>query len=804
MAFKFTSEPQEFYTAYRNGVNFDQNMSEFTYRLRGNVGDLVQVRQTVTVEVAINESQSLSFDYDSSTGKLTSEGIDFRKEGLTIGTTVQVIQGRGSGEATVENITGRGFNTLFLTTTNLAFLTTGNHSDIYIRLKDAPTYVRYEYGVIPDDIRTESDNLFNSPIDGNAQAYYKSDLIAPSVELFDMIRFGPFQSWDLTTSIQVAYLGTTDDYYHEYQIIHTFKICGYIDGEQDNVINEVPPAYLAKTKTLKYANKIALGYSSDVIGSIVDLGVTGDVGYYGENYNGKRNIYTIDTISINGVENGTLGDPSEENAIELKITNSGTAFTTDQKIIVTVFKMSVTTEYTNKKSETADEVFISEQLVQEAGVGAVDGTIIKNLLVTYNANNDLDVEFDVEFSVAQQENIKDGDLYTVVFSTGDNTKGPDDEDNVSLSHTFEFDFLKQERGLIYAVEFNYYDSWGVNGYTNRSLWNGDFTRYEIPFRLAQTSETEFNQITKLESRVVIINDSDEDDYYILWQKDLPLSPVAPFNSLISGGYIYQIANGFSNDTTDLPTDEPVNVNEVISLPSFPAGYQEFEINGTIPRIPWREWIEELDLPAVFFDAGEENNNLNQRASNYSGINGYSVYHEVFAVVEHTKLVSVSSLGGVVKLKPQTTSTEYHLRSDAFEVIDFDLDGNPSISVSGEVFILDAVGTETDIISATAPRLIKVDITHDLGTLNINDLWAEIWIERTGATGEVAGQLHSDKNWANSTNPLTGSQEVGPSNLDYVEIVSELGKVYLYCLTNPENIISGTSYNVYYRLGKKTV
>lgn len=806
MAFKFTAEPQEFLTAYRNGVDFDQNESEVSYRLRGNVGDLVQVRQYITVECAVNESRSIPMTYDATVGTLVAP-IDFRAEGLSLGATIEVFQGRSFGESTIDRITGRGFNTVYLSTTNLAFLTSGDHSDIYIRCKDAPSYMRYQYGCIPDDTRTESENTFASPVDGNTQAYYVYDLITPSFELLDLKRFGPFKAWDLTTGLQAAYVGTTDDYYHEYQIIHTFKICPYVDTERDNILKEIPPAYLSKTKTLKYANKIFLGYTAEITGSVTDLGVTGDVGYYGENYNGKENIYAIDTITVNGEVDGAF-DPYTSNVIAAKLTNTGNAFDSNQKVIVTVLKLASENQYTNKKTETYDEVMISESLVQTAGTGAVDGTIIKDLLITFNDDEDIDITLAVEFSDDQKAAIVNGDIYTIVFATGDASKGPDEEDNVSLTRSFEFDYESKTEGLISDVTFAYRDSFsaisGTRVYTNRADWNGCFAHFGLTFKLAQYADGSFNRITRIESRMVLVADADIEDYTVMQSKDMPLTPVTPFNVVNDGDYSYQLMNGFSNDTDKLPVDEPVNMNQVISLAAdFATGYQSVEIKGSIPRIPWREWVA-ANRPIIFFDPAEENNNLNERTSNYAGVDGYSVFHEAYLEVEYTVLVPISSAGGVVKLKPQTTMTPYHLRSDAFEVFDYDVDGNPSIAISGDINIYDTDGIEVPDFSSTKIRLIEIPLPHDMGTLNINDLWAEIWIETANGTGEVLGQLHSSKDWSNSSNPLSGSQEVSPTNTAYVEIVSNLNEVVLYCITNPINLIPGVSYNAYGKLGKKTV
>lgn len=805
MAFKFTSEAQQFFTEWRNGTAFDTVMTEFSSRLRGNVGDLVQVRETVTVECIVNELESLSFDYNSTDETIVCYGLDFLSEGLFEGATIQVIQGVNQGESTVENITGNGFSTLYLDTTNLGFLTDGTHTDIVIRVKDAPTYMRYQYGCIPDSVRSDSEENY-AAIDGNTQAYYLYDIITPSYELLDMTRFGRFSGWDMTRDLQVAYAGTADTYFHSYDIIHTFRIPEYKDGEQDNVINQIPPPALSKTGTLKYANKIFLGYTAQVVGSVTKLGVTGDVGYYGENYNGKRAEYSINTFTVtNSLGTGQIS-ANVVNEIAINLTNTNNAFTNLTKVIVRVYKMTIAPEYTNNSLQTYDEIFLSDSVVQIAGRPAESSSLIDDLEVVYNDVDDLDITFDLEFTTSESEKTKSNDKYVVVVSTGEDGRPPDTEDNVSMVAVGLLYLDESKPDIIYDVVHKYYDSFaaisGDRVFTNQATWNGCFVGFDFLFKMLQYNDGWKNRITKIESRMVLVSDTNPNDYRVLWNKPLPLAPSS--NDFESGGYSYQLISGSSNDTNKLPSGEPLNFNQVRSLPSYPAGFQTVQAIGSVPRITWREWIENLDLPIDFFDPDEPNNNLNQKTSNYSGINGYSVYHEIYLEVTYSKIQTVSANPDNLTSKPDPIIvTPHHLRSDAFEILDFNDDGNPSVVFTGVFKFYDAGGNEVDVNSSTEVRLIEGIITHDQGTLTLGDLWGEIWMEPFNGTGET-WQLHSDKDWSNPLNPLTGSQEVSPTNFNFVEIVSDLNVVYLYCSTAPENFVSGQAYNFYGRLGKKTL
>lgn len=807
MAFKFESEPAEFLTEWRNGTDFDIDESVVSYRVRGNANDLVQRRETITVQCLVNESLSLRFVYDSTAERIICSGLDFIKEGLFIGATIQVIQGINEGESTVENLTGKGFDTLFLDTTNLGFLTDGGHSDILIRVKDAPTYMRYQYGLIPDNVRVDTDELYASPLDGNIQAYYQYDIVTPSFEYLAMIRFGIFKGWDMTRDINVAFVQTIDTYSHQYEVIHTFRIPPYREEEKDNINRGNPPESLTRTRTYKYANKIFVGYSSEVVGSVTNLGVTGDVGYYNINYNGRVNNYTIASISITNTDGTGRMSVTKANTVTAKITNTDSLFQSDQVIVASVIRLAKSSDYSNNKDSEWNDIFVFSSARFVAGTAPVTSGAIGTARATFNDANDIDVDFTVTFDTTQKETINGGDQYAIIFGTGENGRPPDVEDNVSITVDIAtFDKVPDVEDLISNVNQSYYDSYGAlsgaRAYTNQATWNGCFVGFDIDFRLVQFDDSSYTRILSAISRLILVSDTDPTDIRELWVKTLPVTPSSPLNNFVDGDFNYQIANGSTNDTDKLPTGEVLNINLVRSLPPYPADYQTFLIQGSIPRIPWRDWIENDDIPTVFFDADEPNDNLNQKTSNYSGLNGYSIFHEILLNVEYSYYVPAAP-GSVFRLDVVRVTTPYQLRSDAFEVLDFDIDGNPSVVFEGEVNLYDLLGNETDYLSSDETRLVEIIITHDQGVLNKSDLWAEIWIEVTNATGEV-WQLHSDKDFSHDLNPLTGSQEDDPANIDYVEIVSISNEVSLFCNTNSLNITSGYSYNIYYRLGKKTV
>jgi hypothetical protein len=802
VAFNFEISSGEFLNAYRNGEAFDENVLEVSTYVRGNVGDSVQVNTVITVEVIVNETESLTFNYNSTTGQITS-GVNFVTEGLFIGATVDVIQGLNSGESTVENITGAGFTTLFLDTTALTFLSTGAHTDIVIRLKDAPTYSRFKYGLIREDVVSSSESNYASPLDGNPQAYYRNPVTG---SFTDMIRLGTFVSWDLTDNLQIKFVGTTGDYFHEYELTHTFKILPYKDGEQDNLITLVHPEDLAGLHTYKYAFSLVLGFSSAIIGEFTSLGFEGKVGYYNENYNGQANIFTLDSIDFtNDSDTGTI-EVTETTSVSAVITCNPSVFAAGQRVIVGVYRCAFESEYSNT-TETFSDAFTFETLLQDEGQPAVDGTIITQLLVTLDGAGQITVDFDLDYTTAQQNKVTEGDRFGIYFTVANQSLDVDDENQVNLRYTNLFTKNNNVPGLLFGWSPSYYDAnaayAGDRVYTDQKCWDGDLVGHTSRVSLLQYNNGSKNKITKLESRLVLTKSQDTDpqltpdDYVILWSKPMPLTPNI---ELTAGGYVYQIVDYTIIDSPHLPPLEDLNRTEAQSVPTFPAGFQAWIFQTSIPRIPWRDFISNPNIPAEFFDETEPNDNLNQKTSNYSGVNGWDVYHEIYAEVTFTGPDVQLPSGFIAKANP--IITPYHLRSDEFEVVAIGDDGNPSVVWDGVITILDATGDEAESLSTTQYREIVCEFTHEFGVLSAQDVWGMIWIEKNNST-QAPYQLHTDKDWTVSGSFLQPSDTLDTGNTQFVEISFDTDLVTLICQTSPGNLEAGIEYNIYARLGKKT-
>jgi len=767
MAFEFKSTQTNFFTQFRNGNLFTDNPLELSLNVRGNVDDKLRYSEIIEVEITVNETESLTFNYDSSgaSGVIISPGLNFVNEGLAVGLLVDVIQGDDIMESTIESITGTGFNTITLDKTNLDPLEDGPHTNVVIRVKTAPDELVYKYGLIKDNITGISEANYASPLDGNPQAFQKGSIGAGFAP---MVKLGTFNSWVQTQDLQVKFNGTTGDYTHVFEIRHDFQIPYFKDGEQGNIEDLINPDNLLGTFTLKYANGFFFGDAASIYSKFEKLGSNGSVGYYNENYNGSPNIFTINSLTItNDLDTGTI-ETTLTNIFAVNITASAATFIAAQKVVVFHSLLTDETTYSNNV-DTFDEVFLRDSILQLGGAGALSSTVIKNLTVTFNSSTDIDIDGEIELTTDQQAQITASNQFVLSFSVGNESFPVNFENNVNLRFIDNYSATLDIPGLIVSHIPSYYDAFntyaGASFGTDFKGWDGDMVGVSERFNLIQFLDG-FTKITNVVSRLFVFNSTTEEEFE-LWTKTVPIgTPLLTTGA----GFTYHIYNSFTNDDIKFPAAEPLNVTSIESFPPFPVGLQSILIQSAIPRVTWRDFILNETVPAEFFDASKPQDNLNQKASNYQ-IAPWNILHEFIVTVDKFQ----QDIGTIAAILEGTT--DYRLWSDHFDIVDFDID--PGGIFSGVVRTFDIIGDETTEISCNQPNLIKVQFDHSLGLLPIGDLWGRIWIERDNID-TTPWQLFTDRNWTHEFNPLVPSQSITPGNTEFVEIESLVDQVNIVC------------------------
>jgi len=802
MAVNIEVVSKKFFTQHRNGNTFSTDITENTLILQGGVGAFYRLEEVVKVTVALNASLSIPMKYEiigGTTAVLKSPGFSFSNAGLFTGQICDLIQGTtNTGEITILGITGTGNSTLIFDNTNVAaFLTEGDiYFNLEIKVKTVPDYLRYQYGEQPSNI---SVNDYASPLDGTTQAYVQSDVDGT---FKTMPRVGLNASWDKTDLLDVKFNATTFTYTHEFEIRHQFRPTWYKEAEFFNLFAPLNnPADLEGVFTRKYVNGFFFGYNSPTPVAVMEdnfgLLDSGNVGYYNEALNGFPSIYTLTSLTITNPSGTGVLEVSEANVIVAVITASSTIFTATQRAILNHSRATTDIKAT-LQADSSDTVYIRDSLLQDAGAGAVSSTIITGMTVVQDSTVQITVTATITFSGAQQNLIDPGESY-ILWLTVDNqaltavTERPVDILLEFDRYTKNLDQTGQITNwqLKLFNPFNAYAGGKFN--TDWKGWDGDIVGILGTFDLVQTTDGNFRRITSMKSRIVADNGTDE---FEIFSKTITVDPQVQFED---SGFIYRIIDIDEAENVNIPSTEPIARRIVQSVPAFPGAFQTITVKTIMPRISWRDWIANADVPTSFFDNTELQNNLNQRTSNY-GTSGFLVEYELTVEVtlfEPGVATGISAFaGGFIP----TAVTTYKLRGDHFDILNFDVDGGLGFSAVTKRFDLN--GDPTDNLFIDQVVRIEIEFTHSSGTLPVGDLSAYIWIERDGGTTEPF-QLHTDLDWTLDDSPLVPSNTLATGNTQFVEIISTLNLVTIICNTNPDNLQESVLYNVYGRLAKET-
>lgn len=782
----FDTISTKFYTELRNGEDFLSNPTDFTNTLVGNVQEKTQVIKVIQVSTSVKAIDHGTFEYtpQPSKGKFVFTG-DWFNESIGVGATIDITWSNGTLTAseTVLNITGANNTTLITTKVNLDLqgLTVQEvRDDFIIKVTSAPNRIKYKYGL---NQLTATVNNYISPFDNNEQAYYLNN-ITGSYQTLN--RIGNDVSWDLG-QVEVKFNGTTSGYIHEFEVKHTFKTPYFVDGQQNNITSLLTPNELVGANSFKYGFGLFLAESDTNYNRVLeDIGLNGSVGYFNENFNGFVNNYEIQDIVYTNDHGTETIEGTDTTTIEFDIKKNNGNWTAGESFVLKHSKLPTALEYQNK-TQSFDEIWIIESAETTEGASPVNQTIIQDFAISITTPSVVHVNLDIEYSAAQQLLISEDKDWLLTMLVSDGSLVPNDVDRVTLkidSNNWGFD--NDVTGLVQGNELNFFNSAAspiptdfIGNFSSFNGWDGDFVGLAFKF---QTKA--LNQVQLLGARFKIIAQKSSNEF-VLSTVIIPIPAYQFFDSVIpSNNHRYQICNVDQQNEYNITSSE--SFNRIVLNSFFPSVDTDFQdwIGTLAFKVGWREWLENLNVPNEFYDPAEPQNNQNLKVSNYSNLLGYNIR----GVIE----LDVAETGRSVFGEPITT---YQLRADTSLIHDFDVDGGTGFT--GVSTYYDENGDVTDDIFINENVRIEIEFNHSSGTLV--KLWGEVWIEPKN-TSNQEWRLHSEKDWTNPLNPLQPTDTLATGNVTLVEVISINNKATIICQTNRDNLVNGTEYNIYGRLG----
>jgi hypothetical protein len=787
MASNFSVIENKFYNQIKNGIAFSNSLGQYTTSIKSNSGDVIKLVQTIELAVSVNLDETelvtiSTLPFDATNAEIKANSIDWFAEGIYPTASIRVERGGLFYNITVLNITGVGNTKLIISDADmtgmiaaLGLTDLGEYTDLTFKLISVPTHCVFKYKLNPLTLAVPN---YDSPLDDNEQSYYAKAI--PTSPTFETMAFLGGENGSSMAEVEIAYLTTYENYRHRFQINHIFKNPYYVSGELTNIQDAIKPALLSGSNTLKYDNYFEMGTSAYHNSIFNNYGLTGDCGYFEENYNGNINNYTIENVVItNASATGKL-ESTETNTLTFDVVTTGT-WNAGVGGVLSHSKLPTLAEYQNK-TEAFDSIWLFDNIFNTESGAAASSGIYTNFEFSITASDTISISVDIDFSASQQLKISDTSYYALWFGVAnEDLTDPDLIDRVNLIidvNTYTRNTDVSNLVINYNPKFRE-EFRGLSGvsYTNFNGGDGDLWSMEFPFQLDTTKEA---QIVK--AKFKIIAESSSDSFQVGNSIDFPIGlPLLTTD----GTYIYQIINIDSNNLLNIPEDAPLKTLEAtMNVPAALPSTTQDVVFKTGFQVPWRDWIENLNVPVSLYDATKPQNNRNNKTSNYSALSTYSIY----GVLE----LSISN-------NVEPVNTIYELYSDSSTIIDFDSAG--WVGFSGDAKLYDEDGIEVSQLEDGRDLIIKIECTHGSGVLSPQTLAAFVWIEINGATASPS-YLSSSFDYTSDENRLQPSDELGTGNTQYVEILSETNKVTLICKTNSDNLVAGLDYYIRGRLWHK--
>ena len=772
----------KYFNQLRNGFDYSLNTSEFTTTLKANAGEKIKLTEVIELGVIINESKSLPILFDSSEDSLISNFTDWTAKGLYAGVDIQISFDGTDIAATVESITGDTNEKLIVDSTAATALTntrgfTGGVSrdDVVIIITTAPTNLEYKFGIIPN---SQGTNSYKSDLDKQEQVYYAKGISTSNV---DMNWLGGKESTN-TGTVTIKFVSTRNDYVHKFELNHIFVVPYYTPQILSSILNNKNPSYLGRGKSLKYCNGFFFsGDRNSTKSTFEDNGRDGSVGFYDENFSGFKLNYGIEDYAVSNSLNTGVIEVTVANTVTFKMTSStATGFVGSEEIILYHSKLPEAVEFENK-TDSYDTVFMRDQIAQTEGAAAVASGMWSAVTVTLSGGK-LEVSAVITYTTDQKLLL--GKSKYVLLSANIATEDKNQPDNVDRANmklaAANVSSDDDVRGVVSGWQPSIYKPSEFNAgtaYTDFKGWDGDIVGQTFTFDVNMTYSP---LITGAEFSLVLDNGT---DYWKIpnTTRSFPITSVVT-TSLY--GYDFQVLT--LNNTNDLNLDPSLLLNKVILSSIIPTSTTSTQtwVGSVGFRVPWREWIQNLNVPTSFIDYAQTNNNQNNKSSNYSGVSSY----EVKTLVR----LQVQTPGDQVSL-----TTFYECFSDASAISDYDTD--PTAGFTADIKVYDPAGEiVTDEVLSNQQCKIVAEFVHTSGIITLANI--EGYISINTATGtEQQWSLHSDVDMTGANNPLQPSDTLTTNNNQFVEVISTNNLVQLICYTNQSNISEDIDYKLYARL-----
>lgn len=752
---------RKFYCESINGPTFASNLSDFVPYLQGNTIEKLKFISEIEVKTSVLADPATEILFTTSGGNsfLTHPYLSWAPEGFKVGDTIKLIQGANEDTATITALTGMvmKLSGTDFTGAPLNLVSGTYYDDVEIYNTTIPTSCVFKYGVVKNytpgpGLTTSSPDPYGSWLDGQQQAFYGDGITGSLTPLTSTMT-----SSSIYADPRIKYDGVAaDDYTFTFTMELEFRMEFFIVDWITNFENQTTPYSFTFPLSYRLQCEYKLGTSSNdpnefrifTDGTPANY-VNGSVGFVGKNFsNGAQNYVKAALAYTNGSLSLTTPEATVTTHVTAQIEKLPSNFAAGQKIIVYFSKAPTSTEYSNINTESWDGIHIFDSKEQTEGAAAVDSTVIQNLTVAINGTATLlDINLDLIFNTAQQALISNGTKFFLGISVADDSLPATTSDRMIV--WMDFQAMTKDTdisGLIASNTCKLYTSeksFGSLGLATSDMatWVNRLHLCEFTFTLAKEAlpfgAKANTNITSISGQIVSRNQTTGVEF-VLDNFDIDMGPVTQYPA---GGAYYQVVN--NSGYRDFKINPTANQNKWYVSSQAPIGFDATQLwrVGWCFIIPWQQWKANPAVPAEFYDALEEQNNLNFRTSNYDNTGDWDIFVRL--------LVSVAKDGVI---------TQYGLYSTECNVKNFDEQPSGAHAYVATTKLKDQDGNYVDDIYIGEPMTIETTITEaGISGLSSGFLFAEHVMGVSGSLDEFC-RLHSKVDWSypgNLLKPLDG-------------------------------------------------
>ena len=792
MPIKIIVTDQKYYNEFKNDIGFVSNLGDFTNNLAGSVMEKVKIIQQVDVEWFSQGNSSDQWQLNGN--QITRSDGNFISDGFSVGDVADFITGFAANpnspviaNITINSISADGRTIVYTLNSGSFPLNPDVYLDAGIRALNPLTALVYNFGL---NGNSESFNT-NSKVSGNNQGYYGSNIGFDTgggvrdLNWVNLQRLGKYKDWQ-TGSMRVRYLNNPTTYVQRFEIEHELIINPYyLDGELSNLQNNIIPTLLNGINSLKYVYdagfRTVLSNPNTQKNFKIENNL-GSVAWFNENFNGFNNNYSVKSISYEEAATSSSADGiliGSKTRVIITVENLLGAYTGGERFGVYVSYLPQQNEYTDTTLTDLVDNFIYDRAINNEGIAPTVGSDFITLCESQVVSGDLEITLELEYSSLQKaflsNRLAQGNAnYLIAVEVGDVTLPSGNSDRVLLlADAREYDESADIPDLMGVDKFDIYPhdkQIGVDsGFTDMTSWNEDGLVVDFDFHL-DLNKSAF--INSLQFMLVAYNPT-TDRYF-----ELDSYSFGAGTSVVSGGVQQLNANttrGYILKSGDQFNDVQISV-------STNAGNIQQYIGRFAQKIAWQDWISNLNVDTIFYNNSEPNNNLNNKSSNYSLLNGYEVRLAIFSNLDGVSTLGVSG------------NTNYLFLSPTITVFDYEEDGGFDVwSCNIETFNFANSSNLGGAILTGQDTLFRSTWTNSGGAVtSLTGLWGINRIEETGQQGYDITEM-------SSLNDPLNNGILKPNSGTKLFVYLNAGKVVFECLIDGNKVAAGQEYNLSSRI-----